>query len=84
MSINSRLKQAISSFIGGKIEAGYTSESKTSELYARYILEILLSAANNEGASIYYQDANGNEAKSYLFPTQRLGQIYTTATESFT
>jgi len=82
MSINSRLKQAISSFIGGRIEPGYSSESKTSELYVRYILEILLTAANNEGASISYQDANGNEAKSYLF-RRSPGQIYT-KTEPFT
>ncbi|KYC40821.1 hypothetical protein WA1_24675 [Scytonema hofmannii PCC 7110] len=77
MSINSRLKQAISSLIAGSIDPGYASDSKTSELYERYIFEIILGAAKNEGASIFYLDTFGNQPQSLLF-RESPGQIYAT------
>ncbi len=77
MSINSRLKQAISSFIAGSIDPGYASDSKTSELYERYIFKIILGAAKNEGASIFYLDTFGNPPQSLLF-RESPGQIYAT------
>ncbi len=77
MSINSRLKQAISSLIGGVIDPGYASLRQTSDLYERYILEIILSAAKNEGASISYLNTFGNQPQSLLF-RESPGQIYAT------
>jgi hypothetical protein len=77
MSINSRLKQAISSLIGGVIDPGYASLRQTSELYERYVFEIILSAAKNEGASISFLNNFGNLPQSLLFRGSP-GQIYAT------
>ncbi|MFB2917084.1 MULTISPECIES: hypothetical protein [Aerosakkonema] len=75
MSINSRLKQAISSFVGSGIAPGYTSDTRTSKLYERFLFEIVISAARSEGALIDYRDALKNRPQSLLF-RESPGQIY--------
>lgn len=76
MTINSRLKQAISGYTGKTIDPGYASDTQTSDLYERYIFEIILSAARDESALVSYLDAFGNSSPQSLQFRESPGQIY--------
>lgn len=58
------IKEALNS-----ISLSLTDESKINDCYEAYILGLVITAAEREGANIRYEDVHGNLANSFVFRT---------------
>ncbi|MBD1904080.1 hypothetical protein H6F53_00985 [Trichocoleus sp. FACHB-832] len=75
MSINSSLIQGIRNRLGSAVYLGVNTSSATSDLFEFYIFSIIIRAALNEGANVYYEDIFENNT-NYLDFRQSPGEIY--------
>ncbi|BAY22636.1 hypothetical protein NIES2100_23990 [Calothrix sp. NIES-2100] len=75
MSINSSLIQGIRNRLGSAVNIGVTTSNATSDLFEFYIFSIIIKAAENEGANVYYEDIFERNTNHLIF-RQSPGQIY--------
>lgn len=75
MSVNTRLIEDIGQQLKQTLHPEIQTESEISELYNFYIFCILIRAARNEGALVYYKDVLKRNPEQLVF-RRRAGQIY--------
>ncbi|MBG1270861.1 hypothetical protein [Nostoc sp. WHI] len=75
MPDTSSLMQGIRSRLGRLIPLGFNTATDLSDLYEAYVFSVLIRAAQNEGGSISYKNALGQDAQ-YLIFRRSPGQIY--------
>lgn len=75
MTINSSLITDIKTQLQATINPHTNSEKQQSNLFKFYIFNIVVKAARNEGALVYYKDVEKKHPETLIF-RQRPGQIY--------
>lgn len=78
MSISGRLVQGFRARVGRSLAPEFISNAKAYELYQGYVFGIILSAAWNEGASVFTKDAFGTTNPPRLLFRRSPGEIYGT------
>lgn len=56
MTINNFLIQGIRNRLGSAVQLGGITSTATSDLFEIYIFSLIIKAAQNEGANVYYED----------------------------
>lgn len=75
MSVNTRLIQDISQQLKQTLHPEIQTHTEISELYNFYTFSIIIKAARNEGALVYYKDVLKRNPEQLVF-RRRSGQIY--------